>query len=533
MEPDSITDSETGSPTPSGWWRKQTYDYCSYYLDGDGIIQKIYHDPDVEESRTRGRAKTPPPQKGALKKTEILGSSKHADRGSTPVSFEPQARPPKYFLRGNPRTSDVRNDSFGPTKLETNRFRSHDSEGETAWHYSQSPNDLDAPPPETATPRMLGTIYVHKDTRDGGYQLWVWCNHEGRERELGWRPVDLENEQFAHPKFATRSLKLTSAGKPSWVLNSTLTTYRTRSTRRSRSRPATGSTLGFTPEPESRACNFLPHSYRDDDRAIDSEDETIEYCKRSSEDSDTDRSILNGSSSTLRPTTSDFDITENLILGFTTSAFIPSTTDTQILRKMEPVTTSKPIIRDSQIPESTDNATMPSKPEALSRQMTTEHIMSAIEDIPVKASSLLTTDIPMRRANSAGSLPGQTMDNRDTSKTNASFENSAYPSQGSGRPSEGSECHLEESGCPKHEPFQNMVIDHLQLSQVLFKAGALMYLLFLIRVLQKIYAMFRSQPLTVSAGNLTLSVLLFLLIQYHPPKQAQLRVVQKVGVTPE
>ncbi|KAJ3805177.1 hypothetical protein F5876DRAFT_70021 [Lentinula aff. lateritia] len=251
MEPDTITDSETGSPTPSGWWRKQTYDYCSYYLDGDGIIQKIYHNPDVEESRTRGRAKTPPPQKGALKKTEILGSSRDADRGSTPVSFEPQARPPKYFLRGNPRTSDVRNDSFGPTKLETNRFRSHDSEGETAWHYSQSPNDLDAPPPETATPRMLGTIYVHKDTRDGGYQLWVWCNHKGRERELGWRPVDLENEQFAHPKFATRSLKLTSAGKPSWVLNSTLTTYRTRSTRRSRSRPATGSTLGFTPEPES------------------------------------------------------------------------------------------------------------------------------------------------------------------------------------------------------------------------------------------------------------------------------------------
>ncbi|KAJ3804014.1 hypothetical protein F5876DRAFT_70975, partial [Lentinula aff. lateritia] len=284
---------------------------------------------------------------------------------------------------------------------------SHDSEGETAWHYSQSPNDLDTSPPETATPRMLGTIYVHKDTRDGGYQLWVWCNHKGRERELRWQPVDLENEQFTHPKFATRSLKLTSAGKPSWVLNSTLTTYRTRSTRQSRSRPATGSTLGFTPEPESRACNFLTHSYRDDDRVIDSEDETIEYSKRSSEDSDTDRSILNdfelqnpGSSSTPRPTTSNVDITENLILGFTMSAFISSTTDTQILRKMEPASTSKSIIRDidDQTPDSTDNTTMPSKPEALSRQITTVHIMSGIEDIPVKASSLLTTDIPMRRA---------------------------------------------------------------------------------------------------------------------------------------
>ncbi|KAJ3914376.1 hypothetical protein F5877DRAFT_82847 [Lentinula edodes] len=168
MEPDSTT--ETGSPTPSGWWRRQTYDYCSYYLDGDGIIQKIYHDPDVEESlanmirclsdrrnaevqcrRTRGRAKTPPPQKGALKKTNsqsvisllcevlyrrLLGLAKEADRGSTPVSFKPQARPPKYFLQGNPRTNNITNESYVPTNLETDRFRLHDSKGETAWHSS-------------------------------------------------------------------------------------------------------------------------------------------------------------------------------------------------------------------------------------------------------------------------------------------------------------------------------------------------------------------------------------------------------------
>ncbi|KAJ4492372.1 hypothetical protein C8R41DRAFT_919927 [Lentinula lateritia] len=251
MEPDSTTDSDKGSPAPSGWWRRQTYDYCSYYLDGDGIIQKIYHNPNIEESRTRGRAKTPPPQKGALKKTKNPSFAKNADRGSTPVSFKPQARPPKYFLQKNPRTSNITNEPFGPTKLETNRFRSHDSEGETAWHCSQSPNDLDAPPLDTATPRMLGTIYVHRDTRDGGYQVWVWCNNEGGERELWWRPVDLENEQFVHPKIATRSLKLTSGGKPSWVLNSMLTTYRTRSAKRSRLRPATGSTQGFTPDAES------------------------------------------------------------------------------------------------------------------------------------------------------------------------------------------------------------------------------------------------------------------------------------------
>ncbi|KAJ4489011.1 hypothetical protein C8J55DRAFT_487192 [Lentinula edodes] len=604
MEPDSTTDSETGSPTPSGWWRRQTYDYCSYYLDGDGIIQKIYHDPDVEDSnaevqcrRTRGRARTPPPQKGALKKTEIPSLAKEADRGSTPVSFKPQARPPKYFLRGNPRTSNITNESYGPTKLETNRFRSHDSEGETAWHSSQSPNDLDAPPPETTTPRLLGTVYVHRNTRDGGFQIWVWCNHEGRGQELWWRPVDLENEQFVHPKIATRSLKLTSTGKPSWVLNSTLTTYRTRSRRRSRSRPATGSS--FTPEAESsksyhlctfeqahtifchvmpcevmarmiytrlneqhltenshsgqrrlRASNILTHSWRDDsdDRVIDSEDETIEYSSRSSEDSDTDRSILNefqlqnpGSSSTPRPTTSDIDI-DDLILGLATSASISSTSDSQILRKMDPASTPKPIICDidSQLPDSMDNATIPSNPEALLGQMTTEPIISGIEDqIPAKASSFLTTN-----NNPAGSLTGHTMDNLDTCETNnlacpsmgsghpsegsgRPSEGSGRPSEGSGRPSEGSEGHSEGSGCPKLGPFQN-IIDRLQLSQVLFKAGALIYLLFLIRVLQKIYAMFRSQPLTIAAGNLTFSIVLFILIQYHPPEQVQLRVVQKM-----
>ncbi|KAJ3897336.1 hypothetical protein F5879DRAFT_927921, partial [Lentinula edodes] len=406
MEPDSTADSETGSPTPSGWWRRQTYDYCSYYLDSDGIIQKIYHDPaDVEESRTRGRARTPPPQKGALKKTENPSSAKDADRGSTPVSFKPPARPPKYFLQGRPRTSNITNDLYGPTRLEMNQFRSHDSEGETAWHSSQSPNDLDAPPSETATPRLLGTIYVHRNTRDGGYQIWVWCNHEGSERELWWRPVDLENEQFAHPKIATRL-----------VVSSSKHT-------------------AFSVTLCHRASNFPTHSWRDDDKVIDSEDETIGYSSHSSEYSDTDRSILNdfqqntGSSSTPRPTATPIttDI-ENLILGLTTSVSISSTTDTQILGNMDPASTPKP--------ESTENAPIPSSPEVLFRQM-----------------------------NSATSLLGHTMDNLDTrGKTNSGSlsegsdcpaeelcrpsERPGYHSKGSGRPSEGSGHPLEGSGCP-------------------------------------------------------------------------------------
>ncbi|KAJ3886936.1 hypothetical protein GG344DRAFT_69244 [Lentinula edodes] len=509
MEPDNTTDSETGNPTHTGWWRRQTYDYCSYYLDSDGMIQKIYHSPDAEESRTRGRAKTPPLQKGALKKTETPSFAKDANRGSTPVSFKPQARPPKYFLQGGLRTSNVTNDTYGPTKLETNRFRSHDSEGETAWHSSQSPNDLDAPPPETATPRLLGTIYVHRNTTDGGYQIWVWCSHEGTEQEFWWRPVDLENEQFAHPKITTRSLKLTSGGKPSWVLNSTLTTYRTRSVKRSRSRPATGSTLGST---ESRASKFPMHSWRDDDKDFQLQNTS--------------------SSSTPRPTTTDI---EDLIIGLTTSASISSTTDTRILGKMDPASTPKPTTCaiDSQIPESTENVSMLLSPEALFGQMvfiylakTTEPIMSGIEDqIPTKASSPLTTDTPME--NLASSPPGHTMDNLDT----RGKDNSASPSEGCGCPtdessrlSEGPGHPSEESGPPSGGPerpkwFQNIV------------AGALIYLLFLIRVLQKIYAMFWSQPLAVAVGNLTLSIVVFILIQYHPPMPVQLKVTKEVSVT--
>ncbi|KAJ3912230.1 hypothetical protein F5877DRAFT_85033 [Lentinula edodes] len=125
---------------------------------------------------------------------------------------------------------------------------SHSSEGETAWHYSQAPYDLDAPLPETAIPRLLGTIYVHRNVNDGGYQVWVWYKRDGNG--LAWQPVDLKNEQIAHPKIANRSLKLTSTGKSSWILNSTATTYRSRTLRRSRSHSAVPSTFGKVPDGE-------------------------------------------------------------------------------------------------------------------------------------------------------------------------------------------------------------------------------------------------------------------------------------------
>ncbi|KAJ3917255.1 hypothetical protein F5877DRAFT_80110 [Lentinula edodes] len=243
MEPDEATDNGTHGSTPRqlGWYRREIHEYYRYDLDDDGIVQKIVDNPNpnAEEVNTRGRARTPPPQKGALKQRDEKhaspGSATAAEvRGATPVTFKFSAPAPKYFLKESKRASSIVGDTYGPTKLQTTPFRSHASEGETAWYYSQSPADLDGPLPETPIPRMLGTIYIHRSIKDGGYQIWVWFNWDGTG--LGWQSVDLSNEQVAHPRVADRSLKLTAAGKPSWILNSTLTTYRSRSLKRSVSR---------------------------------------------------------------------------------------------------------------------------------------------------------------------------------------------------------------------------------------------------------------------------------------------------------
>ncbi|KAH7871653.1 uncharacterized protein C8R40DRAFT_1174443 [Lentinula edodes] len=136
MEPDEATDDGTHDSTPRrlSWYRRETHDYYRYGVDDDGIIQKIVDNPNsnAEEVNTRGRAKTPPPQKGALKQRD----EKHASsatagevRGATPVTFKFSAPAPKYFLKGSKRASG---DSYGPTKLQTTPFRSHTSDNELA-----------------------------------------------------------------------------------------------------------------------------------------------------------------------------------------------------------------------------------------------------------------------------------------------------------------------------------------------------------------------------------------------------------------
>ncbi|KAJ3862566.1 hypothetical protein EV359DRAFT_83217 [Lentinula novae-zelandiae] len=63
-------------------------------------------------------------------------------------------------------------------------------------------------------------------------------------------------------------------------------------------------------------------------------------------------------------------------------------------------------------------------------------------------------------------------------------------------------------------------------SEFLFSAGALNYLLFLIKMLRKIWTMFQNQP-SIAVGHLALSVGLFILTQYWGTKSALTQAIGK------
>ncbi|KAJ3924320.1 MAG: hypothetical protein NXY57DRAFT_970183 [Lentinula lateritia] len=233
MDPDKVTDD-------------RTYDLKKIINvpNAEEVYVNLYRlpvattDTEIEVEALEYGRKHPHPKKEPLNEgtkellVQVSSVAAAEVREAMPVTFKFSAAAMKYFLDKSKRTNSIVGDTYGPTKLQTVLFRSHTSEGETAWYYSQSPVDLDVPLPETLIPRILGTV---RSTKDGGYQIWVWFNRDGKG--LGWQPVDLNNEQVAHPKIADRSLKLTATGKPSWVLNSTLTTYCSRSLKRSGSHP--------------------------------------------------------------------------------------------------------------------------------------------------------------------------------------------------------------------------------------------------------------------------------------------------------
>ncbi|KAJ3778212.1 hypothetical protein FB446DRAFT_714717 [Lentinula raphanica] len=70
----------------------------------------------------------------------------------------------------------------------------------------------------------------------------------------------------------------------------------------------------------------------------------------------------------------------------------------------------------------------------------------------------------------------------------------------------------------------NSIINNIHLTEYLFKAGALMYLMFIARVLQKIWATFQNQSLAFGLGNLSLSILLSVTIRLCVPEQVRVQV---------
>lgn len=152
---------------------------------------------------------------------------KHLKQGPLergPETTSPGQKPPKYFLENGP---PITGGTFGPGKLQSNHFQSHTSVGTTYWYHSQAPEDFDYPPTNTPTPESLGTVYLHRNASDGGYQMWVWRHNDGGS--LYWHPASLDsaNRTF-HPFIGERVLHLTTSAKPSWVLSSTKTTYQER-----------------------------------------------------------------------------------------------------------------------------------------------------------------------------------------------------------------------------------------------------------------------------------------------------------------
>lgn len=114
----------------------------------------FYHNYLVGPNNQRA---TPGPGEG----TNLLG---HA-------AFATSQKPPKYFIDPSP---IIIGGIHGPDRLMTTPFNSCHSTGFTAWHYSQSVQDLDFPLGNTPTPSIEGTVYVHWNINDGGYQIWVW-----------------------------------------------------------------------------------------------------------------------------------------------------------------------------------------------------------------------------------------------------------------------------------------------------------------------------------------------------------------------
>ncbi|KAJ3806691.1 hypothetical protein F5876DRAFT_68726 [Lentinula aff. lateritia] len=225
MEPDYVetssqfhTTSNSGSVTHDSestfqwnWYRNQTYEYYRYVKDNEtGMMKKVYDDPHLHVGDA--------PKKGILSPGSIETTSQNllASRKSTPVSFEPIQKPPKYFMEGK-ELPFIESGSYGPTKLETTNFNSKDSQGITAWYYGQAPHNLDHPPEDTPTPPKQGTIYVHRNIADGGYQIWIWLAQS--EREI-WFPVDLNGALVHHPEIPARVLTLqASTGNPSWTIS--------------------------------------------------------------------------------------------------------------------------------------------------------------------------------------------------------------------------------------------------------------------------------------------------------------------------
>ncbi|KAJ3719215.1 hypothetical protein C8R42DRAFT_722901 [Lentinula raphanica] len=447
MEPvNESSDDETSSTSHSVWWKRKIYDHAMYRLDSDRMIQKIYHDPDSEElnAKTRGRTKTPPPR-GGLKKSENSTFVRDGDRGSTPISFKPLARPAKYFVQGAC-TSNITNEPFGPTKLEMSPFKSSDSEGHNAWHSSQSPHDLDAPLPETPTPRMVGTTVSQTLIRDS--EGWFVLMDVEESPAAVWHHQEL---------------------------------------------------MGW----------------RDSKKLIESEDETADHGSRSDSDTESHISMVQNPSThshILDPAkrTEPERVTKDMAVTHDRTPIIGNGTIQLPEQKLDESTIKNGIQEPSPSNPSSDCSS--EKGTYMGDNLNTFNAFTGVTVMTNNGSGAEAVQSPkapighrLLKATDSSSFPPNTTDSSHDQEPQSmrSFTLEEFLNR-----------------------FGDFIMVESPIPQVLFKVGSLMYLLFLIRVLWKIWAMFRSQPLAVGFGNLGISVALLFLLRLWVPEHIKVQVDQ-------
>ena len=109
-------------------------------------------------------------------------------------------------------------------------FQSSTGRGETVWWESHSEGNLASPLHDVN--RTIGDLYIHRSTSEPLIQIWICRDSNSWEKvaleyDVKYHP-DRVIKGLSHPSFPDRRLKLRKNGEPSWIMNQTCATIKSR-----------------------------------------------------------------------------------------------------------------------------------------------------------------------------------------------------------------------------------------------------------------------------------------------------------------